>query len=1633
MKKIVTHVILLLFLLPAASWAQQAAEGVHLRHSVYYPLPNSEEFVRSSPSPLEVVNGKYFRLIQFHELPSGEQKNALAALGVDLLQYYPYRTWLASIPVDVNRTQLANQARSIFPLPASEKLHQQLFQENYPDHAWAGTDLQLIVQVPENLNPSFLAGLLQKAGFATGDVLRDGQQIELQCPPSMISVLASLPYVTWIEAIPDPGEPEDLRALALHRSNSLASDHPMGRHYNGDGIKVLVRDDGGIGPHIDFEGRTNQNATGGPGGGTHGDMVAGVFGGAGNLDPTTRGAAWGSFFYLTNYQSAFTDITLSLHQVDSVMITNSSYSNGCNNGYTTITQRVDQQAFFNPGLMHMFSAGNSNNTDCGYGAGTQWGNITGGHKQGKNVIAVANLLPDGTLVNSSSRGPAHDGRIKPDVSANGNEQMSTDPFNAYLPGGGTSAAAPSTAGVIAQLYQAYRELGNGSYPPSALIKAVVLNTAEDYGNRGPDFKFGWGRINGLRAVKTLEEERYFSASIASGTNLHSIEVPPGVTTLKVMTYWMDPAASPGVSIALVNDLDTRIIGPSGEFFPWVLNPSPNAITLNVPATKGQDHLNNMEQIQIDQPMAGTYNLVVTGFSVPQGPQTYFVVYEFITEAIEVTHPIGGEGFAPGEQVRIHWDADGNFGPFSIHYRASDQDDWSLVTAGISGNQRFHDWVAPKEITGKARVRVSRGNVSAESPHEFAIIGIPSGLEVKHVCNTKMTLVWDEVPGAIGYDVFQLGTQFMDSVGTTNERFYTFDILTPFIENWVSVRAITADDRPGRRAVAVSNVAGIPNCTAGNDLQVSAIPSLGDGSFPACADTIGITLEILNSGSTPQSNFTVGYRVSGLAPVQVTIPDLLQPNQVMYYTFPVGFAPVFNMASSVEIKGFVGIAGDVKPSNDTLVKVLEFSNTPMLNAPFVQNMEGFSFCSTASNCENATCLLTGGWINEPNGIRDDINWRVNAGSTPTINTGPISDHNPGTVTGKYLYLESSNNCNRAEAVLSSPCVFIEALQKPTISVWYHMFGVNMGELHIDIFDGSSWQKSVGKVAGDQGPQWKELTVDLSHISSSLIAFRVRGITGTGFYSDLAIDNIAVYDAATPPVADFSISRQALCIGDEASLIDLSSASPENYEWKISPAQASFLAGSSAQSASPLVSFGQVGTYDVTLTVSNAYGADSVTKTLFVTASHGQVPPIVEDFESGIFPPAGWGLDNPDGDITWGPTSVIGASSALTNATIINNFQYANVGAEDLLHSFPVDLRTAIAPQLSFDLAYAPRNSLRYDELRVVISDNCGQSYLYPIFQQAQSDLQTTGLQNTSFLPSSANQWRRESLDLTSFVGQTIGVGFVNLNGTGNNLFLDNISILDTVTVAPQAVAEATLQTLCVGEWTTFSDASTGNNLQYNWNLGDGAAPGSMGFSGSFQASYSTPGLKTVILTVSNLGGSSSDTLTILVKDTPTAAFTFGISGGFQSFAFDNLSTSASTFVWSFGDGNTSSDSLPVHTYLQNGTYPVMLIATSECGSDTTTSDITITNVSIDGWIGDLRVKAFPNPADDVLNIEVQGNQRRLLHIELSDLQGKMLLSQDWEIEAGSSDRQIQVAEWPAGVYLLQLRHEQGRLVRRIVLK
>lgn len=809
--------ILLCMLISTASFAQNPYTVNFQDESIEMP-ENITSFQWSDlPESSQLANG-YVGWIQFYETPTQAVQDLFKSNGLELINYIPHKTYLFNFPETTSIEFLRdNGVRSIVPVEGRFKLSQSLKNGDIGSWAVSGSDILVTLQYHKFVDRSFVLNELATKQISVSRQYDNSNNLDLLIPDNCLDDLSNLPYVKWVELIVAPSIPDDSRGRALHRASALDTQTTAGRNYDATGVGVLCRDDGGVGPHIDFQGRifglTNNN-----GGNTHGDGVSGIMAGAGNRDPRYRGMAAGADLHVVNYVPNFLDsATNDLIANGDVQITNSSYSNGCNAGYTTITETVDNQTIDTPELLHVFSAGNSNNNNCGYGAGNQWGNITGGHKQGKNVIATANTFFDGALVNSSSRGPAHDGRIKPDISANGQNQISTNPEHTYAAFGGTSGAAPGIAGVSAQLYQAYMEANGGNMPNSGLIKAILLNTANEAGNIGPDFKFGWGIINGLRAGILIEDGRHLSDNITQGTtNTHTINVPAGTTQVKFMVYWDDPAATPGASPALVNDLDLEVVDPSSTtLLPWVLDETPNPVALDTPATNGVDRLNNVEQVLINNPAAGNYDIEITGFNVPQGPQDYYVVYEIIQENLTLTYPNGSEKLLDNQLMAIHWDAINTTAPFVVDYSMDNGTTWENIDT-VPADVDFLSWTPPNdEFSGQALIRVTSGAFSDESDAPFNIAGQPGILSITKVCEGEATVSWNAVPGAESYDVFVLGDKYMEVAVNTTDLETVLDVVEDGNGNydfWFSVAARNdTEGWVGRRGFATRYEDGPLDC------------------------------------------------------------------------------------------------------------------------------------------------------------------------------------------------------------------------------------------------------------------------------------------------------------------------------------------------------------------------------------------------------------------------------------------------------------------------------------------------------------------------------------------------------------------------------------------------------------------------------------------------------------------------------------------------------------------------------------------------------------------------------------------------------------------------------------------------------
>ena len=236
-----------------------------------------------------------------------------------------------------------------------------------------------------------------------------------------------------------------------------------------------------------------------------------------------------------------------------------------------------------------------------------------------------------------------------------------------------------------------------------------------------------------------------------------------------MLYWADPAAAPNSASTLVNDLDLTVSTPSAStVLPLIPDPTPGNV--NLPALPGVDHINNIEQVVIDNPVAGTYQMNINAFSVPQGPQEYIITYQMDKNGITVEYPFGDETLVPGETETIRWTAFGDeSNTFSVDTSFDNGTSWGTINNNVAASARSLNWNVPTTVTNSALIRVRRNasSYSDQSDFNFMVLGQPV-ITATVPCEGFVQLDWTPAPvsGATSYDIFQLKGDSMQVIGNT---------------------------------------------------------------------------------------------------------------------------------------------------------------------------------------------------------------------------------------------------------------------------------------------------------------------------------------------------------------------------------------------------------------------------------------------------------------------------------------------------------------------------------------------------------------------------------------------------------------------------------------------------------------------------------------------------------------------------------------------------------------------------------------------------------------------------------------------------------------------------------------------------
>ncbi len=863
-------------------------------------------------------------IIQFFNFPTGNQKKSLEVKGIRLLNYIGGHAYAVSIhqPLSVAILRTVG-ARAIISIDSSQKISAALLglQKSTTVIASLFSFVTIEAAIPR----------LTEKGFTAVRAFGDYPILQITVPAERLLELAAYPFIEYIEPLPPAPVELNYKGTIGTRANIL---HASSYNLDGEGVVFRVNEIGGFPQdHIDFIGRSINGLTQ-SNGNYHSTHVHGIAAGAGLVNELYKGYAPHARFISSLAFISDVPGDVIAYGVD---LTNNSYGSGgiCPTGTAVndiLSMVIDKQAIDFRSLQHVFACGNSGLDQCPeFPAG--YNTVYSGAQSAKSVLTVGAAFSNGVLANFSSKGPGRGRRLKPEITGPGADIVSTVPNNTYGISGGTSMSCPAVMGGLGLLYQRYQQLYN-TKPDNALMKPLLCNTATDLGPVGPDYGYGFGFMNLYRAIQTLEAGYFYKDSVSDQqTKTKTIAVPQGIAKLKVMLYWQDVPGSPLSAKPLVNDIDIKITTANGSIIlPYVLDTLPAGV-MNA-ATRGVDHINNIEQVVIDMPSQGNYILSVEGYEVGEGTQQpFYVVYDLVPDAVQLSFPTTGEILAPGDAISIQWDSWGNTNSnYTLEFSTNNGQSWQILSSAIAPGSTSFNWTVPPTITNEARLRITRnsdGKIS--SPGNFRISGVPAVQLSSSQCQGSIAIEWLPVAGATDYEVMWYRNGDMVPVATTTATRYYFSNLSEDSTYWVTARARN-NGLPGRRAVALSRKPDNGNCSDSvhdNDLKADALifPLSGRRFTSKQIGIEVIRIRIKNLDDASASGFTVAYSVNGQSWVNEAAGTSISANTTLEYSFQTPYD--FSAAGIYIVRLAVTNTADQNRMNDTITcTIRNLANDPV---------------------------------------------------------------------------------------------------------------------------------------------------------------------------------------------------------------------------------------------------------------------------------------------------------------------------------------------------------------------------------------------------------------------------------------------------------------------------------------------------------------------------------------------------------------------------------------------------------------------------------------------------------------------------------------------------------------------------------
>ncbi|HEX5111966.1 MAG TPA: PKD domain-containing protein [Saprospiraceae bacterium] len=565
----------------------------------------------------------------------------------------------------------------------------------------------------------------------------------------------------------------------------------------------------------------------------------------------------------------------------------------------------------------------------------------------------------------------------------------------------------------------------------------------------------------------------------------------------------------------------------------------------------------------------------------------------------------------------------------------------------------------------------------------------------------------------------------------------------------------------------------------------------------------------------------------------------------------------------------------------------------------------------------------------------------------------------------------------------------------------------------------------------------------------------------------------------PVAEFIADVEDGCPVLVVHFTNTSAGNPTSFNW-------TFQGGSPATSTqpNPTVTYNSPGSFDVSLTVTNTSGSNSVTYDNFIEVA----PPTVSDFtffvngleatfsnQSQNSTSSLWFFGDGEQSNTNNPSHIYTQDGTYTVMLISSGVCGPDTSTQQVVIQTP--------PQSGFSLQQTdfcipasvtfvnessnnatsflwtfeggnPATSTLEDP---VVSYSTAGTYMVQLIAYSAAGSDTTTYNNfvtVGDVPNAAFLLSTEGLTVTFTNQSTEADTYVWLFDDGqssteespahtytnfgtyevlllasNSCGVDTMSVIIELGTVPNAFFGYSAHNGCAPFQVQFIDQSQNTPTSWAWSF-EGGDPATSNEQNPL-VTYNTPGLYLVSLTVANAQGSDALVLDDLIEVSAQPDATFShtqneniVSLEYQGIDYDSLH-------WDFGDGRTDNSLNPTVEYHVSGQYVIQLIVFNTCGTDTSAIVVDILTSTSDPLLNNSHWQLRPNPFNDMLNLYGEPKQNGELFVVMRDVAGKIISSTQIQFGSGAMTKQLNTENLASGMYLVELRTDKGSTVLKAV--